>query len=328
MTFCELSCDLPAATSMPVASDFATAFFNPAFRGPVPARTSLSSRRNSSVSARALCQSERIPATAACSSRTCSRNSRTESLDAALNSEEGRSARFRASCAMPDAVHAVTPIRIADRKNSNQLVIRMSPPALSSLRVCISGLHSTFAFRICVQRIRNRNYAVLCRLPGCQSIFRRGIQRNIYPECRSRRRRLFHRDVAAVILQNLLHHGQSHPGAIFLAVAHKRLEQAVTHRVRDSWTVILDANFQALAFASQLDIDFPGFRRHHLARVQQQVQKSAFQFLEIKPALGRTSHGNPNPYALEFRMRLPPLHRSIDRRANVAVRWMQRLPCA
>src|SRR5258708_6099674 len=126
MTFGELSCELPATTSALVASDFATAFLNPAFRGPVAARISSSSRRNS----------------------------RTESLDAALNdSEEGGSARFRASCAMPDAVHAITPIRIAHRNNSNQLVIRMSPPAPLHTK----SLYFRFAFHICISDLCSKN---------------------------------------------------------------------------------------------------------------------------------------------------------------------------
>ena len=94
-----------------------------------------------------------------------------------------------------------------------------------------------------------------------------------------------------VVLHNLLHHRQPHPRSIFLAVAHKRLEQPVAHRFRDSGTVILDANLQILALASQRDFDSSGFRRHRLARIQQQIQQGAFQLLEIEPALGRSVPG-------------------------------------
>src|ERR1700674_1657568 len=170
---------------------------------------------------------------------------------------------------MADAVHAITPVSIAHRKNSNQrvILILMSPPAPLHTK----SLYFRSAFRKCISDLCPKNsqqkLCRLCNLPGCQGIFRRGIQRNIYAECRARNRRLFHRDVASVILQNLLHHRQSHPGPILLAVAHKRLEQPVTHRLRDPWTVILDANFQTLPLASQPHVDFPGSRRQEFRAV-------------------------------------------------------------
>src|ERR1019366_1805047 len=166
------------------------------------------------------------------------------------------------------------------------------------------------------------------RMPAREDVLRRQIQRNIHAEGRSRRRRLLHRNIAAVVLQNLLHHGQSHPRPILLAMTDKGLEQPVAHRLGNSRPVILDANLKALPRASQLDVDFAGFRGHGLARIEQQVQQGAFHFLEVEPAFRRAVAGNPYTDALEFRMRFHALHGSIDRRAHIAVARTQRLSCA
>ena len=83
-----MSGELPASARDVDDDDFATASLNTAvaarYRREPSVRISSSSRRISAVSARACCQSERIPATAACKSRTCSRSSRTGSFVAAL----------------------------------------------------------------------------------------------------------------------------------------------------------------------------------------------------------------------------------------------------
>jgi hypothetical protein len=128
---------------------------------------------------------------------------------------------------------------------------------------------------------------LLVSTPHCQGILRRGIQRNVQAKGGTRSRRLLHGNVAAVILENLLHHGQSHPGAIFLAMAHKGLEQPVANSLRDSGTVIRDANFQTFTLPSQPisilpDVPAPPHTR------SKEIQQSAFQFLEIEPAFGRS----------------------------------------
>ena len=95
-------------------------------------------------------------------------------------------------------------------------------------------------------------------MPDCQSIFHCGIQRKFQAKRGAGKRRLLHRNIASVILKNFLHHRQSHAGAIFLAVAHKRLEKAFADGVWNSRAIICDANFQRAVYPPELDIDFSG----------------------------------------------------------------------
>src|SRR5437899_1689137 len=125
--------------------------------------------------------------------------------------------------------------------------------------------------------------------------------------------------LAAVVLNDFLDRGEAQPGTVFLAVAHKGLEQVLAHGRRDARTVVGDANLQPLRRAADLHFDFPRIRRRGLAGVEQQVVEDALDLAGIKPAFSPAFLGKRYGNAAELRPGVDALDGALQHLAHTAI---------
>ena len=100
-------------------------------------------------------------------------------------------------------------------------------------------------------------------------------QRKDQSEDRPLLRGLLNADVPAMVLNDLLDHGESQARAIFLALAHKRLEELAADRTRESLVPLSSTlDFNTVRDLAYFHIDLPGFQVDGFAGVEQKVEKA------------------------------------------------------
>jgi len=135
---------------------------------------------------------------------------------------------------------------------------------------------------------------------------------------------VFDGHISAVILDDFLNYGQSHPCSVFLAVADERLEELVTNRFGDPRSIVFQENAQLVIRAPEPDLNASGFPRYSLTGVQEKVLQGSFKFLRVEPAFSRAVGGYIDPDAMVFRMLLHQLNRAFNRILDSTVAWPQR----
>ena len=134
---------------------------------------------------------------------------------------------------------------------------------------------------------------------ACRKIlFRCRTQGQSQLEDRSGRRGVFDGHISAVILDDFLNHGQSHPCSVFLAVADERLEELVTNCFGDPRSIVFQENAQLVIRAPEPDLNASGFPRYSLTGVQEKVLQGSFKFLRVEPAFSRAVGGYIDPDAM------------------------------
>src|SRR5690242_6447433 len=125
---------------------------------------------------------------------------------------------------------------------------------------------------------------------------------------RSFRRSALDLDIAAVVLNDLLHYGQAQPCTVLLALAHKRFKQCIADWVRDATAAVADADIDPETVVIELDIDAARSVWHGLTRVKYQIEEDPLQFAVIKPAFSASLLPDFDSRVVEFWIAADRLH--------------------
>src|SRR5581483_2995408 len=89
---------------------------------------------------------------------------------------------------------------------------------------------------------------------------------------------------SAVVLNNLVHHCQSQPGAVLFALANERIKQRCPHGFWYSVAVIGNINFDAVPNFAKRDIYPSTATVYSFASIQQQIGERSLQLTMVEPA--------------------------------------------
>src|SRR6202140_4386964 len=140
------------------------------------------------------------------------------------------------------------------------------------------------------------------------------------PKDRSALGGTFHHNLAAVILNDLLHYRQSQSGAVLLAIADKGMKEPLLDRLGNAWTVIGDRNRNGASDVGGGDFHCASQRGCGLARVQQEVVQRTLQFALVKPSGKLIVAQDVDRSVVMTGMQANGLCGALDRLRNIGVR--------
>src|SRR4051812_2417871 len=93
-----------------------------------------------------------------------------------------------------------------------------------------------------------------------------------------------HRDLAVMLLHDVVDDGEAKADALLLAVADEGLKQTAGNLLRNTRAVVGHANLGAVVGDGAAHVDPSGTGGHRLRRVEEQIEHHALEFCGIEPA--------------------------------------------
>src|SRR5208282_556027 len=115
---------------------------------------------------------------------------------------------------------------------------------------------------------------------------------------------------------------------VFLAIADEWLEKFASNRLRDATAIVRETNLQSPKDLSQIDIDLSVLSCDRLTGVQQQIVKSAFQFLGVEPTRAVALLPDRNANVVKVGVGTHGLYHAFDRFLYAAICPPQGFPGA
>src|SRR5208282_6150326 len=115
-----------------------------------------------------------------------------------------------------------------------------------------------------------------------------------------------------MVLNDLLHHGQSQASAIFLAEADKWLEELGANRLRDPPAIVGNQDFHPVRDLAYFYVNLSRFQLHRLTCVEQKIKQGAFQLFLVKPPLAISLLPDADADFVKFGMGADGLNDAFD----------------